>query len=315
MIKSRAAYLCNVKLLLIVLVVLGHSLEQVGGQDGLLYRAVYLFHMPLFAFVSGLHLKSAEACRKQAKTAALLYLPIQGAVVLAGALGGQSLSLLTPWWHLWYLLSLCGWSLLALPCRGLLDRFPRGGMLLCPACVLAALLWGALPLGRVLSLSRTVVFFPYVLLGVLCPLRLQDGPGPRARLRMAAGGFLGLVPAWAVLKNAPDSFLYQADGYGSFPLTFAGGACLRGLCFLAACGLGLLVLALVPARKLPVTKLGGDTLPAYLLHVLFLPPLALFWPGGGYGWLAVFSFAVVLVLWELGRWSRPVYTLLRQNRG
>lgn len=128
---------------------------------------------------------------------------------------------------------------------------------------------------------------------------------------MAAGGLLGLVPAWAVLKNAPDSFLYQADGYGSFPLTFAGGACLRWLCFLAACGLGLLVLALVPARKLPVTKLGGDTLPTYLLHVLFLPPLALFWPGGGYGWLAVFSFAVVLVLWELGRWSRPVYTLLR----
>lgn len=134
MIKSRAAYLCNVKLLLIVLVVLGHSLEQVGGQDGLLYRGRLPLSHAAVCLCVGLHLKSAEACRKQAKTAALLYLPIQSAVVLAGALGGQSLSLLTPWWHLWYLLSLCGWSLLALPCRRLLERFPRGGMLLCPAC-------------------------------------------------------------------------------------------------------------------------------------------------------------------------------------
>lgn len=314
MIKSRAAYLCNLKLLLIVLVVLGHSLEQVGAQGSLLYQTIYLFHMPLFSFVSGLHLKSVQSCRKQARTALLLYLPIQGAVALISALGGQRLSLLTPFWHLWYLLSLFWWSALGLLCRRLRERFPRCGVILCPVSILLALLCGALPLGRFLSLSRTVVFFPYVLLGMLCPPSLQNGPQPRTRLLLAAAGLWGLIPAGIVIGTAPYSLLYQADAYASLQLSAAEGCLLRALCFPAACGLGMVVLALVPARKLPVSKLGGDTLPAYLLHVLFLPPLALFWPESGNGWLAVFSFAVVLLLWELGRWIRPAYTLLRPQQ-
>ncbi|MCD7857149.1 MAG: hypothetical protein LUG55_05010 [Clostridiales bacterium] len=83
-IKKRAAYLCNVKLFLLVLVVLGHSMEQVGMKGNLLYRLIYLFHMPLFAFVSGLHLKTVKTCFRQARTALLLYLLIQGALTLAG---------------------------------------------------------------------------------------------------------------------------------------------------------------------------------------------------------------------------------------
>ena len=44
MIKSRCTYLCNLKLLLIVSVVLGHSLEQINAQESMVYRLIYLFH-------------------------------------------------------------------------------------------------------------------------------------------------------------------------------------------------------------------------------------------------------------------------------
>lgn len=307
--KERAAYLCNLKLALIVLVVLGHSLEQTGGRGSLLYRIIYLFHMPAFAFVSGLFLKSKKQCLRQGKTALTLYLPAQGAALLFQWFAGQALHPLVPFWHLWYLLSLCWWSLLAWLCLALLRRFPRAAPALFLISAAAALLSGMLPAGRVLSLSRTLAFFPYVLLGLLCPEKLADGPGLRHRAALAAAGLAGLIPAAALLSLAPTAFLYRADSYAALALTAGEGMLLRGLCLPSAVGMGALLLALIPARRLSVSAIGGDTLPAYLLHVLFLPPLALFWPGWSPVWLAVFSFGVVLVLWELGRWPRQLYTL------
>lgn len=310
MVKARSAYLCNLKLLLLFLVVLGHSMEQVGMKGIILYRFVYLFHMPLFAFVSGLHLKTTKACFRSARSAILLYLPIQGGLTLLGLLTGGGMTLTTPFWHLWYLLSLCWWSLLALGCVAVLKRLPRAGKwLLLLVSLGAALLGGALPLGRLLSLSRTVVFFPYVLMGVLCPAAFQNGPNWKGRLALAAGVIVGIFPAAAVLQKASHSFLYQAQGYKVFRFTVFEGAALRFLCFLAAVGLGALVLALIPAKRFPFTKIGGDTLPVYLLHTCAMPLLLWLWPDATVGGLAVFAVAVVVVIWEVFRWVRPLYAV------
>lgn len=319
MIKNRCTYLCNLKLLLIVLVVLGHSLEQINAQDSMIYRIIYLFHMPLFAFVTGLHLKTVEKSLRQARTAALLYVPIQGIIVLAGQLAGDSSMRLTvPFWHLWYLLSLCLWALMAAALCQWLEKHIHGGAILLLTAAACSLLCGALPFGKFLSLSRTVCFFPFVLMGALCPVKLQEGLTVKVRCLLAAAGSLGILPLWAVLKNVPYEFFYHAAGYNKFSFSVSEGCLLRGFSLLAALCLGALVLAAVPGRKLPVTKIGGDTLPAYLLHIAFLPLTALFRTDGGSGWFVVvffgvFSFAVVLLIWELGRWSRPMYTVTRQR--
>lgn len=318
MIKSRCTYLCNLKLLLIVSVVLGHSLEQINAQESMVYRIIYLFHMPLFAFVTGLHLKTKEKSLGQARTAAILYVSIQGTIVLAGQLAGySSMRLTVPFWHLWYLLSLCLWALMAAAIRPWLERRTYGGALLLLTSMACSLLCGVLPLGKCLSLSRTVCFFPFVMLGILCPVKLQEGLTVRVRCLLAAAGGLAIIPLWAVLKNVPHEFFYHAAGYDKFSLTISEGCLLRGCSLLAALSLGALTLAAVPGRKLPVTKIGGDTLPAYLLHIAFVPLAALFRTDGGNGWpvilfFGVFSFGVVLFIWELGRWSRPMYTVTRQ---
>ncbi|MCD8368568.1 MAG: hypothetical protein LUC48_11240 [Clostridiales bacterium] len=309
-IKQRAAYLCNVKLFLLVLVVLGHSMEQTGMKGNLLYRLIYLFHMPLFAFVSGLHLKTVKFCLRQAKTALLIYLLIQGGLVLLD----RSQTLTTPYWHLWYLLSLCWWSLLCGGCAVLLEHRPGcWDVILLITSVAAALGCGLLPMGRFLSLSRTVVFFPYVLMGMRCPVGLQDGPNRRTRRRLLAVSLLGALPVCIVLREAPYAFLYQAEGYHSYRMAPVEGMLLRLLCFAAAISLGALVLALIPAKRFPLTKVGGDTLPTYLLHVCFLPLLKTFWPGAGIGGLGLFSAAVVCLLWELFRWVRPPYAVVQER--
>lgn len=310
-IKKRAAYLCNVKLLLLVLVVLGHSMEQVGMKGNLLYRLIYLFHMPLFAFVSGLHLKTVKSCLRQARTALMIYLLIQGGLVLLD----RSQTLTTPYWHLWYLLSLFWWSLLCGGCAVLLERCPScWEVILLITSVAAALGCGLLPMGRFLSLSRTVVFFPYVLMGVLCPVGVQGGLSRRVRRRLLALCLPGIALVCAALRQVPYDFLYRAEGFQSWRMAPLEGLRLRLLCLAAAVSLGALVLALTPARRFPFTKLGGDTLMPYLLHICILPLLKELCPGAGTGVLAVFSVALVCLLWELFRWARPPYAVVQEKR-
>lgn len=68
--KERNYLFDNLKFLLIVLVVFGHSLEEISlAQDYAIIRAwIYSFHMPAFVFISGYFSKSVrrgEGARKQ----------------------------------------------------------------------------------------------------------------------------------------------------------------------------------------------------------------------------------------------------------
>ena len=248
MVKLRNAYYCNLKLLLIFLVVFGHLIEpQISANPWLyrLYRLIYLFHIPLFAFVSGLFLDSAAGCLRQLRRMAPLYLLCQSAAVLLGQTEWH-----TPWWVLWYLLSLCFWLLLS----ALFLHWCRGNWWLLGLCVAIACLAGRISwVGRPFSLSRTLVFFPWFWLGVSLKPDL-----PWAKLRPLT------LPA--LLLISPDIspvLLYQA------------GPCpplLRLQCYGIALALGLLVLSWCPRRRFPWTRAGADTLPAYLLHA----PLAFF---------------------------------------
>lgn len=75
-IKSRESGYCNLKLLLMFLVIYGHLIEPCISQNKILYeiyRIIYTVHMPLFVFLSGLFLKNAKSCLIQAKKAAIYY--------------------------------------------------------------------------------------------------------------------------------------------------------------------------------------------------------------------------------------------------
>lgn len=59
---SRKYNIDNIRAILIFLVVFGHLLETVDFPlKSLIYSGIYVFHMPAFAFISGMcHKKSQE---------------------------------------------------------------------------------------------------------------------------------------------------------------------------------------------------------------------------------------------------------------
>lgn len=242
MVKLRSAYFCNLKLLLIFLVIYGHWIEPEIWTDPKLYqvyRLIYLVHMPLFAFLSGLFIRNRADALRQVKRVFPLYILCQAIAVLFCGIRWDM-----PFWHLWYLLSLSFW-LLSVP---LFERWRWPVLVLSIAvgCLIGLVPW----VGRSWSLSRSLVFFPYFWLGVLLP---TDVPWHRFRIP-------GLIALGIVLIADPRISavtLYHAAPCDPF---------IRLQCYGYALLLGLFLLSWCPLRRFPWTRAGADTLPAYLFH-------------------------------------------------
>lgn len=294
----------NARLALITLVVFGHALEPLRGVAWVdaLYRFLYLFHMPAFAFLSGA-VARADVDLKLLKRIAfqllLPYLLFQGLYALAARLPGWPdpgpVGITTPYWLLWYLPSLAAWRLL-------LPVFMRLHHPLVLACLLALAAGWADDVGYRMSLSRTASFFPLFLLGHLY------APAWRDRLRGPLACALGLatllVLGWAAGAIPDPRWLYGSNGYRALGVDDAAGALWRLLRLAAGIAGSAAFLALVPRRAFAATAAGARSLQAYLAHG-FLVKLAVV--AGVFGWLdqheppLVSAGALLLSAWVLVR--------------
>jgi fucose 4-O-acetylase-like acetyltransferase len=273
---GRVSLFENARGALVVLVVLGHSLEPLLAREPLaraLYTALYLFHIPAFAFLSG-HLSRAELSRKSlASIAWSLLAPLVIFQALYVAFDAWVLGrgwnrqwLVMPYWLLWFLLSLACWRLV-LP---LLRRLPMP-LLVSVAIALGA---GLLPwVGYLLGLSRTLVFLPCFVAGYLARREwlLGNTPNTPARRALAVALFMALGAwVWAMTVGkvaAPNTqWLYGTTSYaalGAAPLT---GMATRLAHLWCALALTWAVFVLCPRKDGALARLGGRSLAPFLLH-------------------------------------------------
>jgi fucose 4-O-acetylase-like acetyltransferase len=157
-IKKHDPYFDNIKLLLIFLVVFGHIIENKIAVDPIyrnIYIMIYSFHMPLFVFISGYFSKNLEKSDKNAFKTGLLYLLIH---IVIDLFATDPAPLLTPYWLDWYLLSLFIWRLAI--------KWLHKIKFIIPISIATALIAGFIPqVGRSMSLSRTITFLPFFLMG------------------------------------------------------------------------------------------------------------------------------------------------------
>lgn len=303
MVKLRSAKYCNVKLLLILLVIYGHLIEPgIWNQRSLMlqYKGIYLVHMPLFAFLSGLFLKRAEDCKGQLCRLLPLYFLFQ---TLAVVLGGGKVRFLTPYWHLWYLLSCCMW--LGFGWLWYVLFHGKGKYIILACTVAAGCFVGYAPsVGRMLSLSRTVVFLPYFWLGLISE---PETDWRRLFLPALFGSVASLVLFAFLEGRISPAFLYQATHFDGQ----REGALLRMLCYCTGVSLCILMLSVTPAKRFPFTRAGADTLPAYLIHA----PVVLFVRKWDIPW-QLFILIAMLILYlihKLLRWFGNLYGITERR--
>lgn len=269
--KKREPYFDNAKLILIFLVVLGHLIQPLSGRSALLedvYYFLYFFHMPAFILISGFFSKNYDKpgyLKETTKKLLYPYVMFQFIYSLFYmAIDRQhewSFNLLIPHWSLWFLLSLFCWNVL-------LYLFGKWH----PAVGMTVALGLGLGVGYLkgiddwLSLSRTLVFFPFFLLGFYLKPSFFSWLRQRAQKVWAAGLFV----VFALLVHYSDA-INKYWVFGSQPYDhFLENAEIGGLLRLAIYGASILLtfsfFVFVPNHEFRVTHWGRNTLYTYLLH-------------------------------------------------
>ncbi|WP_406502949.1 acyltransferase family protein [Streptomyces sp. NBC_00212] len=272
--SQRSAFFDNAKVMLVVLVVLGHGWEQIITVDAPVLRAlhnvVYAFHMPAFILLSGYFSKSFTGRPDQIRrlvTGVLLPYLIFNALYAAAYyyLRGAPFSTnpAVPVYLCWFLIALFLWRLTAPLWNAL--RHPVA------TAVVISLAAGAVEMGQELAMARVLMFLPWFVVG----LRMR--PDHFARLRTAAARCCAVVVFAVslclarVLSPAPsDDWLSMSSGYSalhSTPLHYLLG---RLALFALSAALVASFFSLVPGRRMRITALGAVTLYPYLLHGLLI---------------------------------------------
>ncbi len=167
---SRDNRLDTIKGVLIILVILGHLIGECGDGmiNGSVQTFIYTFHMPLFILLSGYLTKIKEDKSSFWKGLLNIGIPliifqvINTVLLLVFHQHVGLKMLVVPYWTLWYLFSLILWRIML--------QFSPKSLLSKPTLYLSiafavSVVCGLMPMGRLLSIQRTLNFFPFFLYG------------------------------------------------------------------------------------------------------------------------------------------------------
>ena len=265
--KERDYLFDNVKAVMLFLVAFGHVINvymRDGALEFTLIKYVYLFHMPVFSFITGYFSKDADRAREKAMTGALFpYILFQGIYILMAQamimLGLTSFntdifngSLLLPSSAFYYLLAVFFWKLLQKD----LFRF-RYPLVL------------SLVLGLLVSLTKQKDF--HTGYGAVFSLLIFFTAGVMCNAEMIRK--LRELPRWIgvliLLAGIPVAFFtpygihsirltYEAEGFSNVQ-----GILWRILFYAVAFLMGAAIIQLMPARRTWISGIGKASLIVY----------------------------------------------------
>lgn len=266
--KERNYLIDNLKVVLILMVVFGHVIEYYIKTSEVLmgiYIFIYLFHMPLFVFISGYLSKNINKCRQGIIKSLLIPYVLFNIVwyVIASVWTGEILfSLFNPGWTLWYLISLFIWRLSI--------KYLIKVRFIVIISIVIALIISIVPNSNSLGfMSRTVTFLPFFLMGYFTKERELNN------IKLINKGFIfvligifGAISYYVTTNKFLDyKFLYNSQSYYDTGLSTVEGVLFRILLYISSVILGICIINITPKSKLFFTSVGKSTMNIYVFHI------------------------------------------------
>lgn len=277
MAKVRNHHFDNIKALLIFLVVFGHIIEPLRDIQifKVLYFIIYSFHMPLFIFLAGFFAKPTTKGLKNTFLILIKYEVIYAICYILLFAGSSDMSssidllgiisyVLQPIWVLWFLLSLMSWRLLLIA----YERYPLTIIVI----IAAIITFNFIPFNfRILSLGRTLTFFPYFLLGYLA--KKNKFNFQRIELNRTFTLYIvGLLLLFWTLYSVSISseLLYGAASFNDYTYNLIELTLFKLNTYLVAISAGIIIFNLVPKRELWISQIGEKTHPIFIWHPIII---------------------------------------------
>lgn len=258
---NRDLSIDSLKGFLIILVIFGHLIGSFGFQGGDIWNMIYTFHMPLFVLISGYFSKCDKANISSLLKPLIVFQVLNVFLLIVYGYGFSLSYLLTPYWTLWYLLSLIFWRIILkfLPRRLLNRQYLCLGL----AFFFSLIIGIILPNGRILSIQRTISFLPFFLMGYYFKIGL-------IRQRLWSNNIskflfiaLGVFVSFIWYPSNANILLRGADSYGIYDLP--------SKCFILCCTLLMVYVLWGLKRNCSFfTEIGKNSLFYYLYHGLII---------------------------------------------
>ena len=298
--ESERLYLFdNMKAILLVLVVLGHLLNSVVKQNQVLealYAFIYIFHMPVFVFITGYFSKNVEKGRTQAVEKYLIpyvifciLLQVESRILNIGIGDEMAFRILYPHWGMWYLLAVFWWKLF-------LKDIIRIRFIL-PMSVLAGLMTGfSREFGTYLGIGRTINLLFFFLLGYYCTRenveKIRKCPKVISVCLIAATAIFAyaMVFRWdasygALFMRKP----YRAD-YEIFDFL------IRGAVYLLATGMIFAFINLTSRKRTKFSYIGTNSVCVYIFHLFLVQFIERFYDFEINPWINLLVFVVISIM-------------------
>lgn len=302
--NQRVAYWDNIKFVIITAVVIGHFADYFVSDFPTfksIYLFIYAFHMPLFIFISGLF--HSDKLIKQ-KWLFFVSVGLFQKIVLAlfSRVSGEidvSFNLLRDSYTPWFMFVLATFSLMTYLLKDLNKRY-----ILILFIVVGCFIGYDESIGDYLYISRTILFYPYYLLGNLINRENLELQIKNCGLLVKVLAVAALL-IWAIVCIIGIDKVYILRDFltcrNPFPDELLGwGIVVRLGVYLLAVITGISLLVICPVSNLKgISKWGTRTLDVYFWHPICVLILVK-WCGISsvfiYGPIGKFVFLIITVL-------------------
>ena len=306
-VKERNYLFDNMKVVLVFFMVSAHYIRISGSFDvssfgGFFYIIAFSFIMQGFLFVSGYFSKNVDKCRLGAAKNFLLpyvlLMPLMF-VVRLGVFGDAEFDLLSPSHALWFLLVLFVYRFMIKD----LAKVP-GVLLLSAALLLASGCFSSL--GKELALGRICSFLFFFMLGYKTEWKHIEKIRSISKkwILLLLAGLLVFSFLTAYTNVIPVEMWHLKDGYSIYHLSDAMGMVIRALLGIVSLGWLVILINLLPNRKLFCTGIGQRTMTVYICHIpirYLIEKIDL--PGDGNVFMYILSFGLAVA--SIYLFSRP----------
>lgn len=270
--NKRISLWDNLKFILIFLVVVGHFIDfhtYHSTNMKRLFFYIYIFHMPLFIFISGLFSKKNINERKYRKIFEylILYLALQIIFFTSNVItnGPFSITFFYEGGIPWFMLSLFFFNLLTIFLKRLNYKY-----LFTLSIILACFIGYDAQITDFLALSRTIVFYPFFLAGYYFDSNKVIEFCKRKKIKMLSVIFL-LLSAIICYLFISKLYIFRPLITGRNPFNTLGhfykyGCIIRLIYYLVATLFIISLISLTPSKNTPFTSLGARSLQVYILH-------------------------------------------------
>lgn len=268
--KKRDYLFDNYKVLLIILVVVGHFIEPAYGNNAFITGLKWMivsFHMPAFIFISGYFSKRDIPFNVSVRKLAVPYLVYEIIYFLFYTFIIQKetgLYLARPKFSLWYLLALFVWRIIT----PYVKKVPHHMLL----SIAAGLLIGCSGMpGNFLSIPRILVFYPFFLAGMyfdrdfITKFRTKKHQITAGFITALCLTFVAIGPFTRIYST---KIFYGRYNYESLGQSLIEGIVCRIICYIISFILTYALMFLVSEKETSYSYIGPRTMPVYLFHGL-----------------------------------------------